>query len=141
MATTRYSTSVTLCEDTSVNYELSDLLKQADPNYSAIDPARIKLYVLDSTTNKYVEVTTGFFSAVDKDTFTVDMAQLPNFNGIQKVRVLGTDSTGNTFVLDLQINVTPVNDAPSGADDEVSLVSGGSFVFGTADFGFTDPVV
>jgi serine-aspartate repeat-containing protein C/D/E len=140
MATTRYSTSVTLCEDTSVNYELSDLLKQADPNYSAIDPARIKLYVLDSTTNKYVEVTTGFFSAVDKDTFTVDMAQLPNFNGIQKVRVLGTDSTGNTFVLDLQINVTPVNDAPSGADDEVSLVSGGSFVFGTADFGFTDPV-
>ncbi len=73
MATTRYSTSVTLCEDTSVNYELSDLLKQADPNYSAIDPARIKLYVLDSTTNKYVEVTTGFFSAVDKDTFTVDM--------------------------------------------------------------------
>ena len=29
MATTRYSTSVTLCEDTSVNYELSDLLKQA----------------------------------------------------------------------------------------------------------------
>jgi hypothetical protein len=54
--------------------------------------------------------------------------------------VLGTDSTGNTFVLDLQINVTPVNDAPSGADDAVSLVSGGSFVFGTADFGFTDPV-
>jgi hypothetical protein len=84
MATTRYSTSVTLCEDTSVNYELSDLLKQADPNYSAIDPARIKLYVLDSTTNKYVEVTTGFFSAVDKDTFTVDMAQLPNFNGSRR---------------------------------------------------------
>jgi hypothetical protein len=111
-----------LCEDTSKNFELFDLLKQADPNYSAVDPARIKLYVYDGT--KYVEATTGYFTAVDKDTFTVDATQLPNFNGEQKVRVLGTDSTGNTFVLDLQINVTPVNDAPSGADDSANVASG-----------------
>ena len=92
MATTRYSTSVSLCEDTSKNFELFDLLKQADPNYSAVDPARIKLYVYDGT--KYVEATSGYFTAVDKDTFTVDATQLPNFNGELKVRVLGTDSTG-----------------------------------------------
>ena len=124
MATTRYSTSVTLCEDTSSNYELYDLLRQADPNYVETAPARIKLYVLDPATNKYVEVTSGFFSSVDLDTLAVDMSLLPNFNGIQKVRVLGTDSSSNTFVLDLQINVTPVNDAPSGSDDTVAAIAG-----------------
>ena len=140
MATTRYSTSVTLCEDTSSNYELYDLLRQADPNYVETAPARIKLYVLDPATNKYVEVTSGFFSSVDLDTLAVDMSLLPNFNGIQKVRVLGTDSSSNTFVLDLQINVTPVNDAPSGSDDTVAVANGDSYVIGLGDFGFSDPV-
>jgi hypothetical protein len=135
MATTRYSTSVSLCEDTSKNFELFDLLKQADPNYSAVDPARIKLYVYDGT--KYVEATSGYFTAVDKDTFTVDATQLPNFNGELKVRVLGTDSTGNTFILDLSITVTPVNDAPSGDD---SMSPAAMYVLGLDDFGFSDPV-
>ena len=138
MATTRYSTSVSLCEDTSKNFELFDLLKQADPNYSAVDPARIKLYVYDGT--KYVEATSGYFTAVDKDTFTVDATQLPNFNGELKVRVLGTDSTGNTFILDLSITVTPVNDAPSGTDDSANVASGDVYVLGLDDFGFSDPV-
>ena len=80
MAVTRYSTNVTLCEDTSQNFELYDLLRQADPNYAATDPSKLSLYVFDGT--KYVETTTGYFTAVDKDTFTVDMAQMPNFNGV-----------------------------------------------------------
>jgi uncharacterized surface anchored protein len=138
MATTRYSTSVSLCEDTSKNFELFDLLKQADPTYSAVDPARIKLYVYDGT--KYVEATSGYFTAVDKDTFTVDASLLPNFNGELKVRVLGTDSTGNSFILDITIDVTPVNDAPSGADDSANVASGDVYVLGLDDFGFTDPV-
>ncbi|MCK6394374.1 SdrD B-like domain-containing protein [Zoogloea sp.] len=138
MATSRYSTSVSLCEDTSKNFELFDLLKQADPNYSAVDPARIKLYVYDGT--KYVETTSGYFTAVDKDTFTVDASLLPNFNGELKVRVLGTDSTGNSFILDITIDVTPVNDAPSGADDSANVASGDVYVLGLADFGFTDAV-
>ncbi|MBL8429172.1 MAG: carboxypeptidase regulatory-like domain-containing protein [Dechloromonas sp.] len=138
MAVTRYSTNVTLCEDTSQNFELYDLLRQADPNYAATDPARVSLYVFDGT--KYVETTTGYFTAVDKDTFTVDVTQLPNFNGVLKVRVLGTDSSGASFILDLNINVTPVNDAPSGADDSVALANGSTYVFGVGDFGFTDSV-
>ncbi|WP_347250248.1 SdrD B-like domain-containing protein, partial [Zoogloea sp.] len=138
MATSRYSTSVSLCEDTSKNFELFDLLKQADPNYSATDPARIKLYVYDGT--KYVETTSGYFTAVDKDTFTVDATQLPNFNGELKVRVLGTDSTGNSFILDLAITVTPVNDAPSGTDEAVNVAGGDVYALGLDDFGFSDPV-
>ena len=139
MAITRYGTSVTLCEDTSQTFELYDLLKQADPNYSAVEPARITLYVFDGS--KWVTVTApGFFSAVDKDTFVVDMSYLPNFNGIQQVRVLGSDSSGNSFILNLTINVTPVNDAPTGEDEAVALANGDSYVLGLADFGFNDPV-
>ena len=139
MAITRYGTSVTLCEDTRQTFELFDLLKQADPNYSAVEPTRITLYVFDGAT--WVTVSApGFFSAVDKDTFAVDMSYLPNFNGIQQVRVLGSDSSGNSFILNLTINVTPVNDAPTGEDETVALANGDSYVLGLADFGFNDPV-
>jgi hypothetical protein len=96
MATTRYSTSVTLCEDTSKNFELFDLLKQADPNYSAVDPARIKLYVYDGT--KYVEATSGYLLRGRQGHLhgrCVAPAELQR--RAQKVRVLGTDSTGNSF--------------------------------------------
>ena len=138
MAVSNYSTSVTLCEDTSKNFELLDLLRQADPSYAATDPSSRRVYVYDGT--KYVETTTGFFTALDKDTFTVDMSQLPNFNGLLKVRVYGTDGTGAAYFLDIDINVTPVNDAPSGADESLSLANGDTYLFGLADFGFTDPV-
>lgn len=138
MAVSNYSTSVTLCEDTSTNFELLDLLRQADPSYAATDPSSRRVYVYDGT--KYVETTTGFFTALDKDTFTVDMSQLPNFNGLLKVRVYGTDGTGAAYFLDIDINVTPVNDAPSGADESLSLANGDTYLFGLADFGFTDPV-
>jgi len=138
MATSRYSTSVSLCEDTSKNFELFDLLKQADPNYAATEPARIKLYVFDGS--KYVETTSGYFTAVDKDTLTLDASAIPNFNGAKLIRVLGYDSTGNTFTLDVTVNVTPVNDAPSGADESVTVANGDVYVRGLADFGFTDPI-
>ena len=46
-----------------------------------------------------------------------------------------TDSTNRT----LTINVTPINDAPVGADATVVAVENASFVFTTAMFGFIDP--
>ena len=139
MSTLRYQTSITLCEDTSQNYELYDLLRQADPNYSETAPSRITLYVLQGSTWTPVSGP-GMFTAVDMDTFTVDMSYLPNFNGVQQLRVLGTDASGNTFNLYLTVNVTPVNDAPSGADETVAVANGDTYVLGLADFGFSDPV-
>ena len=138
MSNTSYVTSVSVCEDTSQNFELFDLLKQADPGYSAVDPAKIKLYVYDGA--KWVLFTAGFFTAVDKDTLTLDASAIPNFNGAKLIRVLGYDSTGNTFTLDVTVNVTPVNDAPSGADESVTVANGDVYVLGLADFGFTDPI-
>ena len=64
-------------------------------------------------------------------------APLPNFNGIQKVRVLGYDSTGNTFVLDLN-QCHPGERCPPAPTMKVSLVNGDRFVFGLPNFGFTD---
>jgi len=138
MATIRYSTSVSICEDTSKTFELYDLLKQADPNYTATSPIQIQLYVFDGT--KYVQVTSGYFTAVDLDTLLLDMASKPDFNGNLQVRVNGTDSTGNTFVLDLGVVVKPVNDAPSGADDSFTVANGDVHVFALNDFHFTDVV-
>ena len=45
------------------------------------------------------------------------------------------DPSANTITLD----VTSVNDAPSGSDDTITILEDGSHVFVTADFGFSDP--
>ncbi|EHR71078.1 VCBS repeat-containing protein [Burkholderiales bacterium JOSHI_001] len=45
------------------------------------------------------------------------------------------DAAPNTFTL----NVTPVNDAPSGADKTVSTAEDTPYTVSAADFGFTDP--
>ncbi|MBI2790488.1 MAG: cadherin-like domain-containing protein [Gammaproteobacteria bacterium] len=47
---------------------------------------------------------------------------------------IDTDPTANTITID----VTPVNDAPDGADKTVTILEDGSKVFTAADFGFTD---
>ena len=49
----------------------------------------------------------------------------------------GFDTVPNTFTL----NVTPVNDAPSGADKTVSTAEDTPYTVSAADFGFTDPDV
>lgn len=46
-----------------------------------------------------------------------------------------TDPTART----LTINVTPVNDAPQGANNSVTLIEDGSYTFSVSDFGFSDP--
>jgi Domain of unknown function (DUF4347)/Bacterial cadherin-like domain len=46
-----------------------------------------------------------------------------------------SDPTPNTIT----INVTPVNDAPSGTDKTVSMLEDTAYAFTALDFGFTDP--
>jgi hypothetical protein len=45
------------------------------------------------------------------------------------------DSTPNTVT----INVTPVNDAPSGTDNTIAILEDQRYTFVAADFGFSDP--
>ncbi|WKB55779.1 VCBS domain-containing protein [Eleftheria terrae] len=39
----------------------------------------------------------------------------------------------------LSVGITPVNDAPAGADRSITLAEGGSYTFVAGDFGFSDP--
>jgi VCBS repeat-containing protein len=48
----------------------------------------------------------------------------------------GTDTSTGT----LSIAITPINDAPAGADKTVALAEGTSYSFTSGDFGFTDPI-
>ena len=51
------------------------------------------------------------------------------------------DSVGafDTIPNQLTFNVTPVNDAPGGADKTLTINEDAAYVFAAADFGFTDP--
>jgi co-chaperonin GroES (HSP10) len=68
-----------------------------------------------------------------------------NFNGTDTL-VVSTNDNSNTgsggAKIDTDnviINVTSVNDAPAGTDKTVTMVEGDSYIFSTADFGFSDP--
>ncbi|MEC7028326.1 MAG: Ig-like domain-containing protein, partial [Pseudomonadota bacterium] len=47
-----------------------------------------------------------------------------------------TDQTPNTMTID----VTPVNDAPDGADNTITMLENNVYTFASGDFGFTDAV-
>jgi hypothetical protein len=68
-----------------------------------------------------------------------------NFNGADSL-VVSTSDNGNTGsggprtdTDSVTINVTSVNDAPAGTDKAVLTAEDTPYVFGVADFGFTDP--
>ena len=44
------------------------------------------------------------------------------------------DQSANTITVD----VTPVNDAPAGTDNTVTIDEDGGYIFAAADFGFSD---
>ena len=63
----------------------------------------------------------------------------PNFNGNDTLTVLSTDGGALADSDTVTINVTPVNDAPSGANKTVITNEDTGYVFQVADFGFSDP--
>jgi hypothetical protein len=88
---------------------------------------------------------------------TVPAASVPNLQFIPAANANGSPYTGFTFQvkdtggtanggIDLDptpntitFNVTPVNDAPSGADKTIGLLKNTSYTIAVADFGFSDP--
>src|SRR5262249_59935923 len=68
-----------------------------------------------------------------------------NFHGTDQLSItindLGNTGTGGPLsdVDTVDITINSVNDAPSGADNAKTIPEDGSYTFGTADFGFTDP--
>ncbi|MDQ4132696.1 MAG: Ig-like domain-containing protein, partial [Actinomycetota bacterium] len=63
----------------------------------------------------------------------------PNFNGTDSFTYRANDGSSNSNTGTVTINVTSVNDAPSGADKTVTIAEDGSYTFVAGDFGFSDP--
>jgi VCBS repeat-containing protein len=49
-----------------------------------------------------------------------------------------SDGNGGTSTARLSLSVTAVNDAPSGADNTLTVLEGGQYAFNLTDFGFSD---
>ena len=62
-----------------------------------------------------------------------------NFNGTDSFTFRANDGSVDSNSATITINVTPVNDAPSGANATVTTNEDTGYVFGAADFGFSDP--
>ncbi|WP_017519457.1 Ig-like domain-containing protein, partial [Pseudomonas nitroreducens] len=61
-----------------------------------------------------------------------------NYNGTDSFTVLANDGKGGITEQTINVTVTPVNDAPNGADNTVTLNEDSSRSFSAADFGFSD---
>src|SRR5262249_14508565 len=62
-----------------------------------------------------------------------------NYNGSDTLTILSTDGAGATDSDTVAITVNPVNHAPAGADNTITINEDTPYTFAAADFGFTDP--
>lgn len=138
MSTPTVSTVVNVCEDTDKTFALDTLLRQA--NYAATGSEYVKeLYIQDAAGN-WLPAPTSLVSLIDGQTLSITASALPDWNGSVSTISIVLDVDGHDVVLDLQVIVDPVNDAPEGADRSIELASGSNYVLAEADFGFNDPV-
>ncbi|MFO1219881.1 MAG: immunoglobulin-like domain-containing protein [Burkholderiaceae bacterium] len=80
----------------------------------------------------------GTQSAINATLATLKYQVNANYNGGDTLVVLSRDGLGLTDSDTVAITVTPVNDAPSGADKTISLLEDSSYTFVRGDFGFAD---
>ncbi len=144
--------TITTLEDTAYTFSAADF-GFSDPNDS---PANSLMAVMISTlpaagtlSDNGVAVTVGqFISVADITAGKLKFTPVPNANGASYSSFMfqvqddgGTanggvdlDPTPNTIT----INVTSVNDAPSGTDKTITTLEDTAYTFSTADFGFND---
>ena len=83
---------------------------------------------------------TGSVSAVNAVvTAGVTYAPAANYNGPDQLTLAVSDNHGGSDSKQVDITVTSVNDAPSGADKTVTTTEDTAYTFTAADFGFSDP--
>ena len=61
-----------------------------------------------------------------------------NYNGPLKLSWTVSDGKGGSTPASTSLNVSPVNDAPVGADNVVWVAKNGNRAFTSGDFGFSD---
>ncbi|MAT50657.1 MAG: hypothetical protein CMK32_05685, partial [Porticoccaceae bacterium] len=62
-----------------------------------------------------------------------------DYHGSDSFSYTVTDINGDTETVAVALTVNPVNDAPQGADNTITLDEDNSHTFSAVDFGFTDP--
>ncbi len=87
---------------------------------------------------EYFTSSTGGTAVLNADG-TVSFTPDSNFNGVASFTYQVKDSTLTSDSATVTVNVTPVNDAPSGADNTVTINKNNSYIVTAADFGFSDP--
>jgi len=68
-----------------------------------------------------------------------DYTPASNFNGTDSFTYKVNDGTVDGNTVTVTLNVASVNDAPSGADNTITIAEDTGYTFTAADFGFTDP--
>jgi len=143
------SVSVTALEDTAYVFATTDF-GFSDPDGNSLLAVRIaSLPTAGVLTDNGVAVSSGqSVSAADISAGLLRFTPAPDANGAGyasfKFQVRDNGGTANggvdfdPAVRTMTVDVTPVNDAPSGADNTVTTLEDTAYVFATADFGFTD---
>jgi len=146
------STTVTTLEDTAYTFTAADF-GFTDPSDSPANTLlAVKITTLPangSLTLNGVAVTSGqFISAANIASGLLKFTPAANANGTGytsftfQVQDNGGTANGgvdlDTSARTMTVNVTAVNDAPSGASRSVTTLENTSYVFSAADFGFTD---
>jgi VCBS repeat-containing protein len=145
--------TVTTLEDSVFTFGVADF-GFSDPNDTPANALRaVEITTLPTAgalTDNGVAVTAGqFISVADIAGGHLTFAPAANANGNGYASFtfqvqddggavgggLDLDQSPNTIT----VNVTPVNDAPAGADRTVTTLEDSVFTFGVADFGFSDP--
>lgn len=133
MASTTVTTSVTMYENTSVDFNLYGVLAQG--GYNAVIPLQIASVQIKDATGKYVTASASTFVPLDLDsnhpqreTLRVDMTTLPSFLGLESLKLTLTDGTGFITTLFLGVNVLPVPEPDSNTIVEDTTASGNVLV-------------
>jgi hypothetical protein len=141
--------SVTALEDTPYVFAQADF-GFSDPDGNSLLAVRIaSLPTAGALTDNGVAVSLGqSVSATDIAAGLLSFTPAPDANGAGyatfKFQVRDNGGTANggvdfdPAVRTMTVDVTPVNDAPSGANNTVTTLEDTAYVFATADFGFTD---
>ncbi|WP_432377511.1 SdrD B-like domain-containing protein [Duganella sp. P38] len=140
MSTTNIGAVVTVCEDTESIFSVAKILKDAGYNGTgSFNVSSVKVMLPDGT---FATGNTNIFGlTASGDLYVRPDLWAANWNGAFKTAELVVDNgNGKTISLSLQVVVTPVNDAPAGADKTFDLSDAHGVVLNQADFGFHEVV-
>jgi serine-aspartate repeat-containing protein C/D/E len=133
------NTTVNVCEDTDKSFSILDLLIAA--GYTPPGPVVISMIQVRNPDGTLSEAPTSLVSiSADGKSMIVTASNEQDWYGYLETLSLVIESGNEVFTVKVGVTVDPVNDAPEGADQAITLTDAAGYVLKEADFGFTDVV-